>query len=325
MKLPHRRKFLHLAAGAAALPAMSRIARAQTYPTRPLRFIVGYTPGGAADIIARIIGQWLSARLGQAVIIENRPGAGSNISVQAALSMPADGYTLLLVSATQAINASLYETLPFDYLRDFAPVALLAQVPYVMVVNPLVPAKTVAEFIAYARTNPKLSMASFGTATGSHLAGELFKAMAGVNLTHIPYRGSAPAVSDLIGGQVQVMFDTVLSSLPHIRSSALRALAVAQSTRFDLLPDVPTVSETLPGFEAAGFDGVAMRGETSPEIVERLNREVNAGLGDATIRARFAEIAVIPRRLSPAEFGNFVTAETEKWAKVVKLSGAKPE
>jgi tripartite-type tricarboxylate transporter receptor subunit TctC len=324
MKLP-RRQFLHLTAGAAALPAATRIASAQTYPSRPVRFIVGYTPGGAADIIARIIGQWLSARLGQAVIIENRPGAGSNISVQAALSMPADGYTLLLVSATQAINASLYETLPFDYLRDFAPVALLAQVPYVMVVNPMVPAKTAREFIAYARTNPKISMASFGTATGSHLTGELFKAMAAINLTHIPYRGSAPAVSDLIGGQVQVMFDTILSSLPHIRSGALRPLAVAQLTRSDLLPGVPTLSETLPGFEAAGFDGIAVRRETPSEIVERLNREVNAALADTTIQARFAEIAVIPRRLSPAEFGNFVTAETEKWAKIVKASGAKPD
>jgi tripartite-type tricarboxylate transporter receptor subunit TctC len=321
-----RRQFLRLMAGASALPALPRIARAQTYPARPLRLIVGYTPGGAADIVSRIIGQWLSARLGQPVIIENRPGAGSNISVQAALGAPADGHTLLLVSATQAINASLYETLPFDFQRDFSPVALLVEVPYVMVVNPMVPARTVPAFIAYAKARPgKVSMASFGAGTGSHLAGELFKATAGVDMIHIPYRGSAPAISDVIGGQVDVMFDTILSSGPHIRSGALRALAVAGKNRSTLLPDVPAVGETVSGFEASGFDGIAVRKGTSPEIIERLNREINMGLADSAVRARLTELATEPREIRPAEFSSFIASETEKWAKVVRLSGAKPE
>jgi tripartite-type tricarboxylate transporter receptor subunit TctC len=326
VKLPHRRQFLHLAAGAAALPTASRIARAQAYPTRPLRLIVGFAPGGAADIVSRIIGQWLSARLGQHVIIENKPGAGSNISVQAALSSPADGYTLLLVSATQAINPSLYETLPFDFLRDFSPVSLLVEVPLVMVVNPMVPAKTVPAFIAYAKTRPsKVAMASFGAGTASHLAGELFKTMAGVDMVHVPYRGSAPAVSDLIGGQVDMMFDTILSSLPHVRSGALSALAVTGKTRSELLPDVPTIGETVSGYEAGGFNGIAIRKGTPLEIIERLNRDINAGLDDAAVQVRLAELATRPHALRPVEFTSFVAAETEKWAKVIKFAGIKAE
>jgi tripartite-type tricarboxylate transporter receptor subunit TctC len=325
MKLP-RRQFLHLAVGAAALPAVSRVAWAQAYPTRPLRLIVGYTPGGAGDILSRVIGQWLSERLGQPVIIDNKPGAGSNISVQAAFNAPQDGYTLLFVATVQAINASLYETLPFNFLRDFAPVASIGEIPLVMVVNPSFPAKTVPEFIAYAKASPgKISMASFGTGSSSHLAGELFKFMTGVDMVHVPYRGSAPALSDLIGGRVEVMFDTLLASLPHIRSGGLRALAVTGNTRSQLVPDIPTIGENVSGYEVLGWQGIVVRKGTPPEIIERLNRDINAGLADVVVRARLAELASTPRPLGPAEFGTFMAAETEKWGKVVKASGAKPD
>jgi tripartite-type tricarboxylate transporter receptor subunit TctC len=325
MKLA-RRKFLNLAAGAAALPAVSRFAWAQAYPTRPIRIVVGYTPGGAGDIVARIIGQRLSERLGQPVFIENKPGAGSNLAVQTAFSAPPDGYTLLLMAAAQAINASLYETLPFNFIRDFSPVASLVELPLVMVVNPSVSAKTFPAFIAYAKDHPgKISMASFGTGTGSHLAGELLKVMAGVDMIHIPYRGSAPALLDLIAGRVEVMFDTIFASLPHIRSGALGAMAVTGKIRSELLADIPTVGEFVSGYEASGWLGIAVRKGTPPEIIEILNREINAGLADTVIRTRFAELAAVARPLRTAEFNEFVTAETEKWAKVVKFSGARAD
>jgi tripartite-type tricarboxylate transporter receptor subunit TctC len=320
-----RREFLRLAAIAIAASAPIT-ALAEAYPSRPLRFVVGYPPGGAGDILSRIIGQWLSQRLSQSVIIDNKPGAGSNISVQTVLSAPPDGYTLLYIATVQAINASLYEKLPFNFLRDFTPVASLAEIPLVMVANPSVPAKTVSGFIDYAKANPrKMSMASFGTGSSSHLAGELFKTMAGVDLVHIPYRGSAPALTDLIGGRVEVMFDTLLASLPHIRSGALNALAVTGGKRSELLPGVPTVSETIPGYEAMAWQGIAVRKGTAVEIVEVLNREINAGLTDAAMRSRFAEVAASPRPLGSAEFAALVAAETDKWAEVVKRSGAKPE
>ncbi len=291
MKFP-RRRFLQLAGAAAAAHSLPQRASALDYPTRPLRLIVGYTPGGAGDIVSRIIGQWLSERLGQPVIIDNKPGAGSNISVQAAFNAPQDGYTLLFVATVQAINASLYETLPFNFLRDFAPVASLGEIPLVMVVNPFFPAKTVPEFIAYAKATPgKISMASFGTGSSSHLAGELFKFMTGVDMVHIPYRGSAPALSDLIGGRVEVMFDTLLASLPHIRSGGLRALAVTGNARSKLVPDTPTIGETVSGYEVLGWQGIVVRKGTPPEIIERLNRDINAGLADAAVRARLTEPA----------------------------------
>jgi tripartite-type tricarboxylate transporter receptor subunit TctC len=278
MKLPHRRQFLHLAAGAAALPAISRIARAQAYPSRPVRLVVGFPAGGAADITARLIGQWLQERLGQPVIIENKPGGGTNISVQAVVNSPPDGYTLLLVGSPAAINATLYPSLPFNFLRDIAPVAGLVWYPLVLVAHPSVPA-TVAELIARAKTNPgKITMASAGIGTSSHVADELFKMMTGVNMVHVPYRGSAPMVADLHSGHVQVAFDTMTAPLPHIRSGALRALAVAGKTRFAGLPDVPTVSDVVPGFEASAWQGVGVPRGTPNEIIERLNREINDGL-----------------------------------------------
>jgi tripartite-type tricarboxylate transporter receptor subunit TctC len=322
MKLPHRRQFLHLAAGAAALPALSHVAGVQSYPTRSIRLIVGFT----GDIVARIIGQWLSERLGQPVIIENKPGAGSNISVQAVLAAPSDGYTLLFVTSAQAINSSLYATLPFNFLRDFSPVAQLADVTLVMLVNPSLPVNSVADFVAYAKSDPgTISMASYGTGTGSHLAGELFKTMVGVAMVHVPYRGSPPALSDLMAGRVEVMFDTILSALPHVRAGGLRALGVTGTARSELLPDIPTIGETVRGYEAVGWQGIWVRRGTPPEIVEKLNHEINVGLADRAIRARPTELATRPRPSRSIEFGEFVRIETEKWAEVVKLSGAKAE
>jgi tripartite-type tricarboxylate transporter receptor subunit TctC len=324
MKLP-RRRFLHLAAGAAALPAFSPIARAQTYPTRPVRWIVGFPAGGGADIQARIIAQWLSQRLGQAVVVENRPGAATNIAIQAAINSPPDGYTLVFVSSSNAINATLYEKLAFNFLRDIAPVASLVRLPLVMAVHPSVPARTVAEFIAHAKANPdKISMASYGTGTTSHMAGELFKTMAGVNLVHVPYRGEAPALTDLLGGQVQVYFGAS-GSVEPVKAGRLRALAVTTAERWDVLPDIPTLSDFVPGYVASIWVGVGVPRGTPAEIVESLNREINAGLVDPAVKARFAELAAAPIILGPAEFGTFMAAETEKWGKVVKASGAKPE
>jgi tripartite-type tricarboxylate transporter receptor subunit TctC len=325
MKLP-RRRFLHLAAGAAALPALSRIARAQTYPSRPVRWVVPFPPGGVTDIVARLMGQWLSERLGQPFVIENRPGAGGNIGAEAVVKAAPDGYTLYLSSSPNAISATLYDNLNFNFIRDIAPVASISISPLVMEVNPSVPAKTVPEFVAYAKANSgKLNMASNGNGTTSHLAGELFKMMTGINMLHVPYRGAAPALTDLIGGQVQVMFDIMASSIEHIRAGKLRALAVTTATRSEALPDVPNVGEFLPGFEASAWQGVGVPKRTPTEIVDRLNKEMNAALADPKIKARLADLGSSVFSSSPADFGRFIAAETEKWAKVVKFSGAKPD
>jgi tripartite-type tricarboxylate transporter receptor subunit TctC len=325
MKLT-RRQFLHLAAGAVALPAVSRSASAQTYPARPVRLIIGFPPGSASDILARIIAQWLTERMGQPVIIEAKPGASGNISVQTALAAPADGYTVVQIAASNAVNATLFQSLPFDLLRDLMPVAGLASFPFAMNVNPALPARTVAEFIALAKANPaKISMASFGTGSTSHLAGEMFKTMTGVNMTHVPYRGSVPANVDLMSGQVQVMFDTLVASLPHIRSGNIRALAVASTSRLEDLPDLPTVADTVPGFEVAGWNGFAVRRGVPPQIIERLNAEINAGLVDRTVKARIARASAVPLLLSPEQFGAYMAAEAEKWGKVIRTANIKAE
>jgi tripartite-type tricarboxylate transporter receptor subunit TctC len=325
MKFP-RRQFLHLAAGAAALPALSRVAWAQGYPTRPIRWVVGFVPGGATDIIARLMGQWLSERLGQSVVIENRPGAGSNIATEVVVNAPADGYTLLLVGPTHTVNATLYERLNYNFIRDIAPIASISREPLVMVVNPSVPAKTVTEFIVYAKAHPgKLNMASSGIGTSVHVGGELFKMMTGIDMLHVPYRGAAPAITDLIGGRVQVMFATLPSSIEYIRAGNLRALAVTTAKRTPVLPDVPTVSDVLPGYEASAFYGVGAPRNTPAEIVDKLNKEINAGLADSGMKARLADLGGTVLPGSSADFGKLIAEETEKWAKVVKFSGAKPE
>jgi tripartite-type tricarboxylate transporter receptor subunit TctC len=325
MKLP-RRQFLHLAAGAAALPALSRIARAQAYPTRPVRIIVGFAPGGATDIMARLIGQWLSERLDQQFVIENRPGAGGNLGTEAVVRAPADGYTLLVVTAVNAINATLYEKLSFNFIRDVAPVAGIHREPNVMKVNPSVPVKTVPEFIAYAKANPgKINMASGGIGAPSHVSGELFKMMTGVNLVHVPYRGAGPALVDLLGGQVQVNFSTMSSSIEYIRAGRLRALAVTTATRSPVLPDVPTVAEFVPGYESSFWTGVGAPKNTPAEIVDRLNKKINAALADPKMKARLAELGATVLTGSPGDFGKFIAAETEKWGKVVKFVGVKAD
>jgi|SRR6516225_9037287 len=325
MKLP-RRNFLHLAAGAAALPAASRIAWAQTYPARPVRIIVPIAPGGASDILGRLIGQWLSERLGQPFIIDNRPGAGGNIGTETVVRAPPDGYTLLMVGTFSAINATLYDKLNFNFIRDTAPVAGVLRGPYVAVVNPSVPAKSVTEFIAYAKANPrKLNMASAGTGTGGHIAGELFKMMAGVDLIHVPYRGGGPAFNDLIAGQVQVMFATTVGSIGYIRAGRLRALAVTTATRSDALPDIPTVGEFVLDYEASNWFGVCAPKATPAEIVEKLNKEINAGLADPKIKTRLADVGGTALSGSPADFGRLIAEETEKWSKVVKFAGIKAE
>jgi tripartite-type tricarboxylate transporter receptor subunit TctC len=321
-----RRQFLHLAAGAAVLPAVSRIAWAQTYPSRPVRLIVPFPPGGGAEISARLIGQWLSERLGQPFIIDNRPGAGTNIGTEAVVRAPPDGHTLLLVNSANAINATLYDKLNYNFIRDIAPVASISRGPNVMVVHPSLPAKSVPELIAYAKANPgKLSMASGGIGSGSHVAGELFKMMAGVNMVHVPYRGVAPALTDLLGGQVQVMAASSAGSIEYIRSSKLRALAVTGPTRTDVLPDIPSVGEFLPGYEASGWFGVGAPKGTPVEIVEKLNKEINAALADPKMKARIADVGGTVLPGSPAEFGKLIADETEKWGKVVEFAGIKPE
>jgi tripartite-type tricarboxylate transporter receptor subunit TctC len=325
MKLP-RRYFLHLAAGAAALPAVSRVARAQAYPTRPVRLIVPVAPGGAYDLVARLMGQWLSEQLGQPFIIENRPGAGTNIGTEAVVRAPADGYTLLLVAAANAINATLYDKLNFNFIRDIAPVAGITRAPEVMVVHPSVPAKTVPEFIAYAKANPgKLTMASGGIGSLSHVAGELFKMMAGVDMVHVPYRGQGPALTDLLGGQVQVMFAITVASIEYIKTGRLRALAVTAATRSDALPDIPTVGEFVLDYEASNWFGVCAPKATPAEIVDKLNKEINASLAEPKIKARLADLGGAVLALSPAEFGKLIADETEKWGKVIRAANIKPE
>ena len=321
-----RRTFLHLAAGAAAVPAVSRMAWAQAYPSRPVRWIVGFPPGGGADAVARIMGPWLSERLGQPVIIENRPGASTNIAVQAVVNSPPDGYTLFFLGASSVVSAILVQNLPFGLQRDIAPVSGLIDFPMVMVAHPSIAAKTIAELIADAKANPrKISIASFGTGSASHLAGELFKMMAGIDMVHVPYRGGAAMITDLIGGQVQVGIDVMATSLPQIRAGKLRALAVTGKTRFGMLPDVPAISEVVPGYDADTWAGVGVPRGTPVDVVARLNREINAGLSNPAIKARLAEIGTVPRIFSSQEFGTFVAAEHEKWAKVVKFAGIKPE
>ena len=326
MKLPHRRKFLHLAACAVALPAVSRIARAQTYPSRPVRIIVPFAPGGSTDIIARLIGQWLSERLGQQFVIENRPGAGSNIGTEVVVNAPPDGYTLLLVGASSAINATLYEKLNFNFLRDITSVAGIISIPFIMAVNPSVPAKTVSEFIAYAKVNPsKVNMGSGGNGTAGHLSGELFKMMAGVNMIHVPYRGEALALTDLLGGQVQVMFGTMPASIEYIRAGKLRPLAVTTASRLEALPDIPTVGEFVAAYEASGWQGLGAPKNTPADIVDKLNKEVNTGLVDPKLKARLADLGGIVLAGSPVDFGKFIADETEKWAKVIKFVGVKAD
>jgi tripartite-type tricarboxylate transporter receptor subunit TctC len=325
MKLP-RRQFLHLAAGAATLPAVSRIAKAQSYPTRPVHLIVGFPPGGPSDIVARLIGQWLSERLGQQFVIENRPGASTNIATEAVVRAPVDGYTLLLVLPSAAINATLYDNLHFNFIRDITPVANVMRAPYVLVVNPTVSAHTVPELIAYAKANPgKLNMASTGIGTGSHVFGELFKMMAGLSMLHVPFRGAAPALTDLLGGQVQVMFEAVPSVVAHVQAGRLRALAVTTAMSVDALPDVPPMADFLPGYEASYWAGIGVPKNTSSEIIDRLNREINAGLADPKIKERLVALGGIPMPMRPDEFGTFIAAETEKWGKVIRAANIKSE
>src|SRR5215469_1541081 len=325
MKLP-RRNFLHLAAGAAALPAVSRIARAQAYPTRPVRIIVGYAPAGGTDITARLIGQWMSERLGQQFIVENRPGANSNIATEAAVRAPDDGYTLLMVSAACAINATLYDKLNFNFIRDIAPVAAIIRLPNVMEVNPSFPARSVPEFIAYAKANPgKVNFASGGNGTGQHVTGELFKVMTGVNMVHVPYRGGAPAVTDLLGGQVQVYFGVLNASIEYIKTGKLRALAVTTAMRSPALPDVPVVADFVPDFEASDWYGIVAPKNTPAEVVNKLNREINASLADPMMKTRLADMGGTTLAGSPADFGKLIADETEKWGKVIRAANIKPE
>ena len=324
MKLP-RRQFLHLAAGAAVLPAASVIARAQTYPARPVRIIVGYAAGGGTDISARVVGQWLSERLGQQFIIENRPGAATNIATEAVARSLPDGYTLLLVTAANAINATYYEKLNFDFIQDIAPVAAVMRVPLVMVVNPSFSARTVPELIAYAKANPrKINFASGGAGGPDHMAAEYFKLVTGTEMLHVPYRGLGPALTDLIGGQVQLIFATMPAAIEYIKADRLRALAVTTSARSEALPDVPMVADSLPGFEASQWYALGAAKNTPADVVATINKEVLAGLADPKLRARIDQLGGVPMPMSPSEFGKFVVDETEKWAKAVKFSGAAP-
>ena len=346
MKLA-RRQFLHLAAGAVALPLVSQIARAKTYPAvsralerirhvaksrrtktypaRPVRIIVGFPAGGTADIVARLTGQSLSERLGRPFLIENRPGASMNIATELVVRAPADGYTLLLATAANAINATVYDKLKFNFIRDIAPVAGIVRVPLVMEVNPSVPIKTVPEFIAYAKANPgKLNIASAGSGTTVHIAGELFKMMAGLKMLDVPYRGSAPALIDLIGGRVHVMFDPMPSSIEYIRSGKLRALAVTTATRSMALPDIPTVGDFVPGYEASAWQGIGVPKKTPAEIIDRLNKEIDVALADPKMKARFADLGAVPMPMIPADFGKLIAEETDKWGKVAKSAGIKP-
>jgi tripartite-type tricarboxylate transporter receptor subunit TctC len=321
-----RRRILQVAAGAIALPAMARIARANSYPARPVRIVVGFAAGGPNDINARLIGQWLSERLGQQFIVDNRPGASGNIAMEAVVKAPPDGYTLTMIAMSSAVNATLFPNLPFNFLRDIAPVACISRNIYVMLVHPSVPARSGPELIAYAKANPgKLNMGSPGSGTGPHMASELFKLMAGITMTHVPYRGSAPMLNDLIGGQVQFAFDAISGSIGHIRSGRLRALAVSTPTRIELLPEVPTVGEFVPGYEATGMQGIGAPRHTPVEIVDALNRTINAGLADPTIKARLADLGSEPLPLSPAQYAKLLAEDTEKWGKVIRAGNIKPD
>jgi tripartite-type tricarboxylate transporter receptor subunit TctC len=317
---------MQLAAGAALLPAFPRIAPAQAYPSRPVRIVVGYTAGGVSDILARLIGQWLSERLGRPFIVENRPGAGSNIGTEVVVRAPADGYTLLLVGVANAINVTLYKDLNFNFIRDIAPVAIIERAPLVMVVSPSVPASTVPEFIAYAKANPgKINMASAGTGGATHVAGELFKMMVGVNLVHVPYHGSAPALSDLLAGQVHVMFDNMASSIALIRAGRLRPLAVTTTARSETLPNIPSLSDVVPGYAASGWNGIGAPKDCPTEIIAMLNAEINAALIDPVIKTQLADLGGTALPASPSDFGTLIAEDTEKWAKVVTFAGIKPE
>ena len=321
-----RREFLQLAAGAGALPVLLRMAKAQAYPSRPVHIIVGFAPGGGTDIMARLIGSWLSDRLGQQVLVENRPGAGTNIATEAVVRAPADGYTLLLACLPNAFNATLYNNLKFNFVRDIAPVASIARDTFLVVVNPAVPAQALPEFIAYARANPgRINMASAGIGSGNHVFGELFKSMIGVDLVHVPYRGAAPALVDLLGGKTQVMFAPASISVEHIRAGQLRALAVMTATRSPQLPDLPAVAEFVPGYEASYWTGLGAPRNTPAEIVDRLNREVNAGLAAPTIKARLEALDASAMPGSPADFGKLIADETERWGKVIRIAGIKAE
>jgi tripartite-type tricarboxylate transporter receptor subunit TctC len=325
MKLP-RRSFLHLAAGVAALPAVSRTATAEIYPARPISLMVGFAPGGPTDILARLLAQSLSERLRQPIVVENRPGAGGNLATATVVRAPADGYTLLLVGPANAVNATLYPTLDFNFMRDIAPVAGIVRVPSVMEVNPSLPAKSVAELIAYAKANPgKLKMASAGNGSPSHLSAELFRMMTGIDMVHVPYRSGPDAHADLLGGQVQVIFNAIPAAIDYIRSGKLRALAVTTASRSAALPDVPAVGEFVPGYESSVFFGVGAPKSTPAQIIGMLNRDINAGLADPTMSARIAEFGGVAFAGSPSDFGKLIAEETEKWAKVIKFAGIKPE
>ena len=322
----HRRRFLQLSASIVALPTLPQIAKAQNYPIRPVRIVVGFAPGAGTDISARLIAQWLSERLGQQFIVENRPGAGSNIAMEAVANAQPDGYTLLLVSPAATINATLYDKLNYNFIRDIAPVAGIIRAPNVMEVNPSVPVETVPEFIAYARANPdKINMASAGNGTTAHLSGELFMLMTGVQMVHVPYRGSGPALTDLIGGRVQIAFDPLPSSIEFIRAAKLRALAVTTATRSDALPDIPTLSEFVPGYEASAWYGIGAPRNTPPEIINALNKEINAALIDPKMKARLAQLGGTATPGSPADFGRFIVEETQKWGKVIRSANIKPD
>jgi len=324
MKLP-RRNFLHLAAGAAALPAVARFASAQAYPSRPVRLVVGYAPGGAGDISMRLLGQWLSERFGQQFIVENRTGAGTNIATESVVRAAADGYTLLMSSAANAINATLYDRLNFNFIRDTTPISGILRVPHVIVVHPSFSAKTLPEFIAYAKANPgKLTWASPGVGTAGHVCGELFKMMASLNMVHVPYRGGGPAMADLLSGQLQVYIGAMTSSLEYVKANRLRALAVSTTTRSEALPEVARVSDFVPGFETSDWGGISGPKGTPAEIIHKLNEEINAGLADPKIKARLADLGGTPLTGSATDFEALIAAETEKWAKVVKFAGLKP-
>ena len=326
MKLLHRRQFLHLAAGAAALSFAPQVARAQTYPSRPVRWIVGFAPGGSTDIHARLMAQWLSERLGQQFVVENRPGANTSIALQAAINSRPDGYTLVTVSSSNASNATLYDSLPYNLQRDLIPVASLSKGALVLEVNPSIAINSLADFIANAKTNPgKTSVASFGVGSTSHLAQELLKIMSGINVVHVPYRGDAPALTDTIGGQVQATFSTVTASLEYVRAGKLRALGVTTATRWPTLPEVPTIGDVVPGYEASTWNGVNVPRGTPREIVEKLNREINAGLADPKIRARITDLGSVPMPLSPAQFEKLLAEDIEKWGRVIRTAKIKPE